>query len=481
MPNLRPTRLVCAIAVVAMVGTGLWIGFSQPRYFSSPTAPRMPGEPWLEANFAANPRPAPDLLTPAEVTVKISEREVRIVPKRRLRPQASSFPRQETVVAGRGLAAAFAGRASVRPIAGSLGYAIGEDQGRYLLETTEFDPGTGALTAGLAATRPDLAELMKFWPNREIGLGTGALTHVGLAYELTNLQDVQRLENTLWNGQTNVLCDRNPGGFAVRDRVFYDSFYFNALHPFPAMVEVNFRHGPARDFLLKPRTGEEAACESFRFAILHVMGGRIAGATAGNGEVSVRLRENAAENAANTLFFTSWSSLELRDWADFEVVDKAGRAHSFQRREATSSFAIFEVKLAQSDIAAFRLRFRPFLKRAVFELGVLPGMPAENQGVTNLFDVTVPYANRVDDYQEELVSKLVQMSLDPRTYFTGQPPKTGKVYRNATVREIWEDALANHDPEVRFQLDRANHKIVALPPRFQWLRDRAPAWLPIPR
>ena len=479
MAYLRRIRLVCAIAaIVMMAGAGVWIGLSQPREFSSPTAPRMADEPWRPATFAQKPRPAPDLLTPAEVTVEVSERELRIIPKRRLRPQADSFPRQETVFAGRGQPAVFADGTAVRPIAGSLGYAVGESEGRYLLETTEFDPETRAATAGLAATHPDLAELMKFWPNREISLETGALTNLGLVYELSGLQDVERLENYLWDGQTRVLYDRNPSGFAVRDRVFYDSFYFNALHPFPAIVAVNFRHG-RQDFLLKPQIGQEAACESFRFAILHVMGGRMAGRISTDGDVSVRLRENAAEIGEYTLFVTSWSAPELKEWAEFEFVDQTGLAHSFRRREESGAIVIFEAKLAQSEISGLRVRFRPHLKRAVFELGELPGMPPENHGVTNLFDVTVPYANRTHDYQEELVSAIVQMSFRRLSYYTGHSPKTGRVYRDATIHEIWQDVLANHAP-LRLQIDHTNHEIGILPPRFQWLRDRAPAWLPIP-
>ncbi len=473
MANLRRSSIFGLIALLAMIGVGVMIGLTRPPYYVSPTTVRVPGTPWHKGpeflGFPVDELPALNL---AEPTVEISTRKIRIAIQ-----AVGTGPAQiptETVYVGPGETAVFADGSSIRPIAGSLGYAIGGDQQRYLLETTEFDPATGQVTEGLRQTRPDLAKLMPFWPTREIHFGTGALTNIGLAYELEGLPNAKPMENQLWDGKTGFFCDSNQSGFAIRDRILYDSFYLRLLHPFEAVATVNLWCGPFAEFLMEPTAGEVADTEHFRLAIVDVFSGQATYAGPDeNREVQI-LGKNFQRDSAQTVLIASLTTVSLLQMAEFDVLTTEEVTHPAKllHTDEFSGLAIFTIHHPIDSIAKFRIRYRPHAKKAVFALGELPGMPAVNHDLDNLFEVTVPWvaANSLGRWAD-----LAQVSFRDPFATLGGPRKS---YRDTTITQILQD-FARDNPGARYVVDPHSCRIESLPPRWQWLRDRTPDWLPV--
>tara|TARA_R110002096_G_scaffold114770_4_gene248805 strand:- start:16701 stop:18119 length:1419 start_codon:yes stop_codon:yes gene_type:complete len=472
MPKLGKSRLLGFIALFAMVAVGFVIALRGPQYYSSPTAKRVQDSPWLDPPDSSTPE-APDLLLREEIELKITENEIWIRAKRKLRTSNSAWPRVSTAVAPFGQAAVFADGTSIRPIAASYGYAIDSAEGDYLLETTEFDPLSGAITGPLKEFRPEIVKLVEFWPIRRIG--SRALANLALIYELDGIPDAETVDrNWLWDHATGSILDRSLGAFEVKDQIFYDSFYLSALHPFSAVSSINLQHGPFEEYLLEPVSGATATSPHFQFIIHEVIPGRIAGRISSLDGPHLRLRENADERRNSSIFIASWSSPELLDWSEIEIVTHAGSIHTAQPFfPGSEEFAFFQAAVPKEQISKFRIRFRPFLKKAIFQLGPIPGTPTVNDDVRNLFDVVIPYHREL---KRDSLLRLTQLSTaDPFLPLTFDAiSSTG---RNVSVNELWVDCVSQ-SKEGRYLIDQDSHEVGYLPPRFQWLRDRIPSLKP---
>ena len=103
------------------------------------------------------------------------------------------------------------------------------------------------------------------------------------------------------------------------------------------------------------------------------------------------------------------------------------------------------------DIEEVRLKYYTKKYRVIFTIPELPGLPEQNRGVKNLFEVHVPYMNLQYEYDfQHGISKLLQMEQShfalnfPNAYFPS-------VRSNTTPRELFlemEGLLANKDSQL---------------------------------
>ena len=173
-------------------------------------------------------------------------------------------------------------------------------------------------------------------------------------------------------------------------------------------------------------------------------------------------------------------SHETPQFIDLDLVTKSGEevASFFKSREW---FGHVFTDRPRDEFAFLKLRFPPHPKRAILRLGPMPGLPEENRGITNLFDVRVPYLSIERSDLGTFVEKMIQFGSSPNNYYQYDLEERG-IYLNRTVRELWIEAqkydrkvtAANgqdYEPHVvrpdEFLIDRR-------PPRLKWLRD----WLP---
>lgn len=474
----RKARILGLLLLLGMVVAGFIIA-SKPRYYSSPTAKRVAGEPWQEwtTGQEAQAYDEPDLLIGDDVHLEISDTEILVRPNRELRDGRQSLPTAMVAEAGIGEAAEFADGTSLQPIAGAYGYVIGADKGAYILETTEFDPTNQNKRSRLKERNAEFAELAEFWPPRKTRSSGRSL--LSLIYKLESIPNAAAHEpSLLWDETTGSMLGRNLGMFEINDQLLCDSFWTYVFHPFAAVASVDFNHGAIEEHFLLPEAGAIAASQYLKFAILDVVPGKLAGPIEFSRGLHYRLREDWIEKKSWSIFVASWSTPELVQWADFEVLSKSGEIKTAtplkdSRHELESAFTIFEVPLAQHEIAKFRIRFRPFRKKAIFHLGEIPGTPPANQNLSNLFQVTIPYHSGIDANDVLMHAQLVRK--DP--YIPISFKTISESGRNVVLRDLWTQALSE-SRSGRYVIDQRTHEVVYHPPRFQWIRDRLPNWWP---
>lgn len=130
---------------------------------------------------------------------------------------------------------------------------------------------------------------------------------------------------------------------------------------------------------------------------------------------------------------SAWFSYRRRnaagcvDWIDLQRVD-AGALAIAKGREA---------KLVQEEAKRVRVKSYRHVRRIVFSVPELAGLPVEKSSVTNLFDVKIPLVMVRDDHEMlELIGRTVQMEvvrLPPGPALHGGFPR---VYRNVTPAQL---------------------------------------------
>ena len=232
--------------------------------------------------------------------------------------------------------------------------------------------------------------------------------------------------------------------------VFWLDVPIRAWHQTPLEVVVTMMAGPLEEVTAKFEPGAELKFAGGRIRVAAVKEGTLGTITSGReGEArAIRLplhEPPESEGPRCTAVLYGWPSATalLRE---IEFLDGNGNEIKLNSRFAEVNFMTFELRAETKDVRSVRLRHYPRMDRVIFRLAELPGLPKENRGVTNLFDVHVPYAHFSSEHQFQTVLKeLVQMHAgyirlnSPTGFFPADRT-------NTTVRELFlemEGMLSN--------------------------------------
>jgi hypothetical protein len=105
----------------------------------------------------------------------------------------------------------------------------------------------------------------------------------------------------------------------------------------------------------------------------------------------------------------------------------------------------------RGDIDHIRLIQRPVTTRLLIDLPGAPGLPLRNEGLADLFETVVPYAEFHDEWSHrELIGALSQLKVSASSYYPMHRSRSGAypmTFQDRTLREIFE-AYHQLEPEV---------------------------------
>lgn len=296
------------------------------------------------------------------------------------------------------------------------------------------------------------------------------------------------VEDRVWDRQTGVGLDRGRGTrTSLDDGNPEDSgpvwiairYQLKCLHDARASLGVDFGYGPLETqrvpakvgsrILLSDLEGEVVAMEheAARTISLDLNTGVVAGSHA------LKFTLVPSDNPP-TLTGISLSPACLTPYVDIGYSDFLGKDYPPRRRtRGIERLSRLATPLAPDELKEILVSYQPNQVRAVFELPPLLGVPAGNEEVDNLFDVTVPYAscansNSISGLMGDVAQVGVYFKVADEAFPEGYFPR---VFRNETVGEILQEYLAFHDRGGRVRMSQVYHLYESGPsPVAAWMQ-----------
>jgi len=213
-------------------------------------------------------------------------------------------------------------------------------------------------------------------------------------------------------------------------------------HQSPVLVVLSLAHGPAKTNLVKAAVGATAKHDQGELRLVGIFrqidpGWSIESATAAE-RLTLRLADPAQTNRpAQTTFV--WYGIPQASPIPLELdyLDADGAVLADRGRGSSGAFLLSGFPEPAQKVSSVRIRSFPHIRRLVFYLPEIPGLPEENRGVQNLFDVRIPYVRIKEDRRmREFLANVTE--LEPR--FSQMPSAIPGFFpfarTNILVREV---------------------------------------------
>ena len=254
-------------------------------------------------------------------------------------------------------------------------------------------------------------------------------------------------------------------------------------HRTPIDIVMDVSYGPVKTFEFAPRAGQGFEEGSFKCRLVSVFEGVIPGrhSSSSRGNSMTHQFPKAPPDKAGLTFFFVCLPTSSQMPVTFEFLDKDGDKISTSGSSTSGHAHSIAVKHPLEKVALIRALYRTRRYRVVISLPYIPGLPEENNAISNLFDVHIPYVRLQDP---DRVSRFLRQTLQLGSYrSTGPAPATSinsltfpLDFTDVTVRDIARCYARGGDLYVDIKNDRLNREYpVSLWVRFkQFLQKITP-------
>lgn len=298
----------------------------------------------------------------------------------------------------------------------------------------------------------------------------------------TNLTDFKIIGYTAFDARTKFTLTTSYSS-AISENSWWFRGSVPIWHQTPLEIATTIATGPCIFYEAAPTIGTEIRHDSGLVKFLGAIDQGINGwsSSSSSGSETLRLTvdptQSSGQNPECTLIFYIFPEAVYLPF-DIEALDATGKSinslgNSFGGKMLTTKFAGYS-----KDIKQLRLKIYPNIHRIIWTLPELPGLPEENRGIANLFNVKIPYMRfRYEGEYQTALRKLVQMDMNylPLTYPNGYFP----TYRtNFTAKDLFTEIESKIPPTPPFAnriliADSQKNKIELKPPLWQQLIEKA--------
>jgi hypothetical protein len=238
-------------------------------------------------------------------------------------------------------------------------------------------------------------------------------------------------------------------------------------HGGPVEVVADIGLGPIETIDIPAREGSVIRTKHWMLYLAAVQEGDSRGtsqSSSGNGTtITFRFREEDDDARKETTFVFLGSPWAYHLPVDFEFYDKEGNEIRGGGAGSSSFYRTIRAYAPVEQIHTIRAVIYPDVRRLVFEVPEIYGLPEENYGVKNLFDVHVPYLRIRSRWEfRRAVEDLVQMEFKGRMpNFNPPAGYLPKGFTNATPKEVLQEFMrvAVTNQPSRLHVDSQNHTL----------------------
>ena len=269
--------------------------------------------------------------------------------------------------------------------------------------------------------------------------------------------------------------------YGDRDNLVYIEVDLETWRPHPILFVIDIAHGPTEEELVPAEPGARIQTVSADLTLLTINDGESSGSgsrSQGNSEEiywKFRSLDDPERKYATAIFLGYPTANPVP--ADFDFLDANGEALPEGGGGAGSRSKYVEIRDHWAeDVKTIKVTKYLKVRRLIFRLPYLPGMPEVNANVDNLFDMRIPYLHLDSKWRlREALSGAIQMSLPWSSGTATNAPVYPIVLTNATPRDLipyWERELNAAGPLI---VDPETGKLVVAKPLWQRVRDRIQA------
>ncbi len=282
-------------------------------------------------------------------------------------------------------------------------------------------------------------------------------------YKILNVQlfDARTHRSLLGGGYSS--------GGGVRGR-FWVGTNVQLWHQSPVLVVLSLAHGPTKANVVQAAVGTTAKHDQGELHLVAILEQIDPGwsSESGSGTERLTLRRadplRTADRPAQTTFV--WYGLPLASPVPLELdyLDDNGSVLADTGRGSSGAFLLGGVAEGAHRVSSIRISSFPYIRRLVFCLPEIPGLPEENRGVQNLFDVRIPYVRIKEDWRlREFLGNVTQLEAS----FSQTPPAPAGFFpltrTNASVSELAGQYEAEFGGKQQFGISPNGQQLILEP------------------
>jgi len=454
---------LAAIAVVVILA-------SKPKYFVDPKREGKKDD-YLKIVTRAEPGPGIDTELFKQLRITRTNESVRIVYPDSTHPDSRLLNYALHRVEGAGGIPTPMGRFSLRYQGIGYGEFESDELQNYDSDVTAryFD-----LRAGRLIPTNDVPNLIE-GHERQLGF-RGAFPKVRYLFEYPQDEKLKVISYHLFDANTKT---RLTGGYSWggQDGKAYVEMDVKKWHSGPVELVVDLATGPVETIEIPPREGEVIRQPDWELRLAAVVEGDSSGTSSGsrgtNSYVQIRFRENETRRPETSFLFLG------NPWAyhlpvDIAVTGKDGKEMTGGGGGSSGRYVRKGIRGTLEAIDHVRATIYKDVKRVVFTLPTVYGLPKENDEITNLFETRIPYMRIKSKWEfREAIEGLAQLRFAARTPAFNPPPAYFPIeFHDTTPRELLEEYLSHSPQPQAVAVDVEQGKLILDEPVVQKLIKR---------
>ncbi len=246
-------------------------------------------------------------------------------------------------------------------------------------------------------------------------------------------------------------------------------------HAGPVELVVDLATSPVERIEIPPEEGAVIRQPSWELHLAAVVEGDSNGASSGssgtNSYVEILSNQSEEKNRKETTFLFLGDPWAYHLPLDLEVFGKDGKKLSNAGGGSSSRNLTKSIRGSLDEVDHLRATVYKDVRRIVFEIPDIHGLPAKNNDLSNLFDARVPYLRIKTKWQfRETIEGLTQLHFGGRVP-TFNPP-TGYFpaeFHDVTAVELLDEYLAYGPKPQAVAIDEEKRRFLLEPPLLERL------------
>lgn len=462
---LRKAAVVILLVALVLGGiTAFFAWKNGSRYFSDPALARQNES--YERLFSTNAPPAKPARFFDDISIERTNTQVTIrVPEKQLNVGYKDL--QIHRADGTNRIRVDAGFVSLAAIASA--YAAPKTNFDYVIEI----PGS-YYAPDLSPLPPaQLTNLVADW-ERKLEF-RGRFPAGKFVFSYTNLSEVKLLDFEVFDARTRMsLTDGGSSSSSDLSKTFWFAGDIYLWHQTPVEIVVTIATGTTQVFSLPPEENAELDYDGGHLKLIAPLSEGMSGwSIRSDGRTNVAKLNRASAPSAfapkASFLFAVWPRAAKLP-VDFEFLGADGKALPGYSSSTAGQLLNVSIRAELDEVKSIRVKVHPNIHRLVFTIPELPGLPAGNRGVKNLFDVQIPFSRFANEWEvQSTIGHLIGMSMP---YIPLNPTNIyyPLIYTNTTARALFRDLdgyLLN--PEDSLKADPVANKVEVRPPPWNFL------------
>lgn len=448
--------------------TGVVILTAKPRFYVSATAI---GDDSDYRKILGPAEPAPEKIGNLLKTLKIIRANDRV----RIEYPNSVYPSSRllnyTVHRVGGAEGATTAEGDFRLIHQGIGY--GEfppnDLQRYSTDVPAryFDPGEG--------TELSTNEVARLMESHDPSLSfRGTFPSVKFLFEYPKDEKLKVIGYHLFDARTKT---RLTGGYSWggNDGKAHVQMNVKKWHAGPVELVVDLATGPTEVIEIPPKEGEVIRQPDWELQLAAVVEGDDSGTSSGssgtNSYVELRFKKNEDKRRPEISFLFLGDPWAYHLPVDLEIIDKDGKKTDDGGGGSSGRYVRKGTRGKLEDIGFIRATIYKKVRRVVFELPTIYGLPNENDNLQNLFDLRIPYVRVKTQWEfREAIEGMTQLKFAARSPTFKPPPGYFPMeFHDVTPLDLLDEYLAQSPTPQAVAVDEEKRKLILDEPLVQKL------------